>query len=269
LKAKRIPIVTWYAHASVTRVLKMAHCLSNQMIASVPTAYPYKRDKLIAIGQGIDTELFSPDTEASPELHPIVLCIGRLSPVKDHPTLLRAAQLLQQTSDQPFRIVIVGGPAAPRDAPYVRSLHEQTKALGLQDIVHFEAPVAMEKLPFWYRRCAVYVNLTPTGSGDKVAWEAMSCGKLCVAANDGFRDTLGKYAEMLLFPHGDAESLAARLRWALSLSESEKERVKLYLREQVVNRHSLDGLATKLVDLFARLAEKKSDKFGLTRETTL
>jgi glycosyltransferase involved in cell wall biosynthesis len=98
----------------------------------------------------------------------------------------------------------------------------------------------------------------------------MSCGKLCVAANDGFRETLGKYAELLLFPHGDAESLAARLRWALSLTDIERQRAGQYLREQVMKLHSLDGLASKLVDLFARLVEKKSaGKLGLSRETTL
>ena len=94
--------------------------------------------------------------------------------------------------------------------------------LGLDDIVRLEPGVSMEKLPFWYRRCAVHVNLTPTGSGDKVAWEAMSCGKLSVAANEGFRMTFGRYANLLLFRHRDAESLAARLRWALSLNEYRK-----------------------------------------------
>lgn len=269
LKAKGIPIVTWYAHPSLTWILRAAHHLSRQMLASVATAYPYRRDKLIAIGQGIDTKLFSPDAAVPPEEPPIVLCVGRLSPVKDLPTLLRATWLLRQTWDQPFRIVLVGGPGAPRDESHVRLLHEQISELGLENIVHFEPAVSMEKLPLWYRRCALYVNLTPTGSGDKVAWEAMSCGKLCVAANEGFRETFESYADRLLFRYGDAESLAARLRWALSLTNTERQRAGQYLREQVIKLHSLDGLAVKLVDLFARLAEKKSGNVGLTRETTL
>lgn len=269
LKAKRIPIVTWYAHPSLTWILRLAHHLSGQMLASVATAYPYKRDKLIPIGQGIDTDLFSPNAAMPSDEPPIILCVGRLSPVKDHSTLVRAAWLLRQSWNQPFRIVLIGGPGAPRDESHVRSLHKQISELGLENVVHFEPAVAMEKLPFWYRRCAVYVNLTPTGSGDKVAWEAMSCGKLCIAANEGFRETMGKYAALLLFLHGDADSLAARLHWALSLSASERHHVELYLREQVVNRHSLDGLATRLVDLFARLAEEKSGTLGLSRETML
>ena len=125
LKIRGIPIVTWYAHLSVTRILKAAHWLSDKMIASVPTAYPYKHDKLIAIGQGIDTKLFSPNEESVVEPCPLILCVGRLSPVKDHLTLLRAAWLLRQGSNQHFRIVLVGGPAASRDEAYVRLLHEK------------------------------------------------------------------------------------------------------------------------------------------------
>jgi glycosyltransferase involved in cell wall biosynthesis len=269
LKIKGTPIVTWYAHPSVTSILKIAHSLSDQMIASVPTAYPYRRDKLIAIGQGIDTDLFSPDTAVSTHDAPIVLCVGRLSPVKDHPTLIRAACLLRKTSKQNFQIVIVGGPASVRDESYIRLLHKQIRELGLEGMVRHERAVPMEQLPSWYQRCAVYVNLTPTGFGDKVAWEAMSCGKLCVAANEGFRDTFGRYADLLLFRHGNPETLAARLNWALSLTNTERQRIGHYLREQVMKLHSLDGLAIKLVDLFTRLAERKSGTLALTRETML
>jgi hypothetical protein len=61
LMRKRIPIVTWYAHPSLTRTLKLAHRLSDYIVTSLPTAYPYKHDKLRVIGQGIDTDLFVPD----------------------------------------------------------------------------------------------------------------------------------------------------------------------------------------------------------------
>ena len=94
LKVKRIPIVTWYAHPSLTWVLKLAHHLSDRMVTSVATAYPYRKDKVVVIGQGIDTDLFCPDG-TPPEEPPMILCVGRLSHVKDHPTLIRAAALLR------------------------------------------------------------------------------------------------------------------------------------------------------------------------------
>jgi len=146
-------------------------------------------------------------------------------------------------------VVILGGPAGPKDEPYVRSLHRLVEELNLQNIVSFHPPVPQSALPNWYRRCTVLVNLTPTGSGDKVVWEAMACGRPCLAANEGFRETMGEYAEALLFPYGDAELLAERLLWLLHLPLEEKQNIETFLRERVIALHSLDSLAEKLVKL--------------------
>ncbi len=63
LRACGIPLVTWYAHPSLTLPVKVAHFFSNRMVTSLPGAYPYRKDKLSVIGQGIDTELFAPAPE--------------------------------------------------------------------------------------------------------------------------------------------------------------------------------------------------------------
>jgi glycosyltransferase involved in cell wall biosynthesis len=259
LKAKGVPIVTWYAHPSLTWILKLAHYFSTRMVTSLATAYPYKQDKLIAVGQGVDTDLFSPDGNASLEAPPVILCAGRLSPVKDHPTLLKAAQLLRQRWAQPFQVVIVGAPGGPKDKPYVESLSRMVEELELTDLVRFEPPLPMADLPSWYRRCTVHVNLTPTGSGDKAALEAMSCGRPCVVANAGFRETLGKYAEPLLFRYSEPEDLAQRLAWLCALPERERVSIGGYLREQIVRMHSLSGLADRLVRVFVDTIAYKGD----------
>jgi glycosyltransferase involved in cell wall biosynthesis len=229
------------------------------MVASVATAYPYRKDKLVVVGQGIDTDLFCPDG-SPPEEPPMILCVGRLSPVKDHPTLIRAAALLRERLKKPFRVVILGGSAGPKDEPYVRYLHQLVEELNLQDIVSFHPPVPQSALPNWYRRCTVHVNLTPTGFGDKVAWEAMACGRPCLAANEGFRETMGKYAEMLLFPYGDVEALAEHLLWLLRLPPNEVGRIGTYLRARVVALHSLERLVKVLVTLFKTLSVKSNIK---------
>jgi glycosyltransferase involved in cell wall biosynthesis len=250
LKAKRIPIVTWYAHPKLTWVLRLAHGLSNRMVASVSTAYPYRHDKFISIGQGIDTNLFTVD-KVLPDEPPMILCVGRLSPIKDHPTLITAVRLLKHDWAQPFRVVVLGGPATARDESYTLSLFQQVKQLGLAATISFEPPITMETLPSWYRRCTVVVNMTPTGSGDKVVWEAMACGRPSVVANEGFRETLGAYADRLLFTYGKPEELSQRLRWILGRSNIERESMGDYLRKQVAETHSLERLAERLASIFA------------------
>jgi glycosyltransferase involved in cell wall biosynthesis len=253
LKARRIPLVTWYAHPTVTWILKTAHMLSDQVVASIASAYPYKHDKLTPIGQGIAVDIFSPGDAAAPDEPPIILCVGRFSPVKDHPTLLDAASLLRQTCSVPFRVVIVGCPATANDEIYFDSLRRQVKELALDDRVSFEPAVPMRTLPSWYRRCTVHVNMSPFGFGDKVAWEAMACAKPCVVANDGFRETLGRYQSQLLYRHRDATQLAERLRWVLELSQQERDQVGAYLREQVIALHCIDSLARRLINVFESL----------------
>jgi len=250
LRLMGIPIITWYAHLNRSRILPVAHWLSTRMVASVESAYPYRRDKFTAVGQGIDTALFRPEAETKSETIPLILCVGRLSPVKDHPTLIKAARFLRQVWHKPFRVEIVGGPTSGRDETYVRSLRQQVKQLGLEEIVSLEPAVSMDKLPSWYRRSTVNVNMTPTGSGDKVVWEALACGRICVVANEGFKPTLGKYADDLSYTYGEAEQLAARLNWTLSLSESARAVIGTELQREVEASHGLKGLANRLVEIF-------------------
>jgi glycosyltransferase involved in cell wall biosynthesis len=255
LRATRIPIVTWHAHPTLTLTLKAAHHVSDRIVTSIPTAYPYRRDKLTVVGQGIDTRLFIPDAKPS-ESPPVVLCVGRLSPVKDHPTLLRAAHLLKSRARQPFRVVIVGGPGRTEDEAYVNQLCRLMDDLAIRNLIEFHQPVPMARLPEWYRGCTVHVNLTPSGSGDKVALEAMACGRPSVAANEGFRDTFGKFAELLLFRHGDPNDLANRLEALLTAPHVQIARIGLELRDRVVEKHSLDRLAEKLLGVLGEIASE-------------
>ena len=246
LKAKGIPIVTWYAHPSLTWTLKLAHHLSDRMVTSLETAYPYRRDKLVVVGQGIDTDLFAPDG-TPPEEPPMILCVGRLSPVKDHPTLLKAAALLRERLGLPFRVVILGGPATEKDKEYARNLQTMVEQLSLSDRVRFVPAVRQEDLPGWYRRCTVHVNLTPTGYGDKVAWEVMACGRPCLVANRGFDEILGEYRSLLLFNHGSPYDLAARLQRLLTLPSDHLVAIGNKLRGRVIEMYSLNRLTDELI----------------------
>jgi glycosyltransferase involved in cell wall biosynthesis len=260
LKCMRIPIVTWYAHPSLTWTLKIAHRVSDRMVSSIVTSYPYQKDKLVVIGHGIDTDIFSSDGRVSSERAPMILCVGRLSPVKDHSTLLNAACLLRQRLSEPFRVVIVGGPGSPRDENYVQLIHEQVRDLELDGIVSFESPAPMASLRFWYRRCAAHVNLTPTGFVDKVALEAMACARPCLVANEGFKETLGDVAERLLFRHGDAEHLAEKLAAILELCERDRDQMGQYLHQRTIQMHSLNHLTFGLMDVLREVSQYQDNR---------
>jgi glycosyltransferase involved in cell wall biosynthesis len=253
LKAKRIPIVTWYAHPQGSLRLRMAERLSNKMVTGVPESYPYRSTKVIPIGQGVDTELFSPKIGMVPDHPPVILCVGRLSAIKNHQTLLNALSLLRGRLDLRFRAVILGGPAGPEDSAYIHSLMERTKELGLEDTVSWLPPVTLAELPAWYRRSTVHANMTPIGSAEKVVLEAMACCKPSLIANEGYRGTAGEYFERLYCRPGDPEDLATKLGYWLTLPRTEQAAAGVYLRAQVIRDHNLEAVADRLLSVFWEL----------------
>jgi glycosyltransferase involved in cell wall biosynthesis len=257
LLAARVPLVTWYAHPHRTLSLTLAHHVSARVATSFEAAYPYRRDKLVVLGQGIDTELFSPAGAPAAGV-PIVLVVGRLSPVKDHPTILSAAGRLKREGTA-FRLILLGGPATPRDAGYVERLRAQIRDEGLEADVELAGSVRPDEVVDWYRRCTVHVNATRTGSGDKVALEAMSCARPSLTANEGFRDVLAGQAEWLLFRYGDPADLFTRLARVLALGASERERIGQTLRDRIARHHSLEGLADRLTALLRAVASGRRE----------
>lgn len=249
LKMARVPIVTWYTHPSVTTTLKAAHHLSDAVATGFPTSYPYRKDRLVVLGHGIDTAHFSPADDVVKEQPPLVLSVGRLSPVKDQLTLVEAVAQLRDREGAPLRVALVGGTATDRDQQYVETLRSRVGILGLGGIVSLPGAVPLDSLPAWYRRASIHVNLTPPGSGDKSALEAMACGLPSLVANPGFAETLGEHADALTFRHGDAEHLTERLSDILRRPAVERRHIGQSLRQRVVERHSLAKMSAKIVAL--------------------
>jgi glycosyltransferase involved in cell wall biosynthesis len=247
VKAMRIPIVTWYAHRQVTVLLKLAHCLSDRMVTSAESAYRYKHDKVAVVGQGIDADLFVPN-DASPDDPPLILSVGRLSPIKDPLTLVEAVNLLRREGSH-VRCAFIGD-APERDSVYGANVKRRAQELGLAGVVQFVGAVRNEEVVGWYQRSLAHVNLCPTGALDKAALEAMACSRPSVVANEGFRRTLGRCAEQLVFRHRDAADLAAKLTRLLAMNAEDREGMGCELRRRVVEAHGLEQLVRRLRVIF-------------------
>lgn len=262
LKVCCIPIVTWYAHRSVTSTLMTAHRLSDQMVSVNASSYGYRKDKLTLLGHGIDTELFSPGRTKSEGDVALLLSAGRLSPIKDVMTLIRAGRLLQSHGVK-LRCALVGE-APERDRPYAERLRREVEVLGLGEVVQFYDAVPHVEMPPWYRRSLAHINLCPTGALDKAALEAMACGKPSLVANEGFVQTLGCWKDNLLFRHGDPDDLALKIRELLHMNASEVEAMGADLRRSILEMHSLEGLTNRLTAVLEEACLKKN-RLSLSR----
>jgi glycosyltransferase involved in cell wall biosynthesis len=256
LKPKGIPLVTWYAHRQVTPTLKLAHHFSDRMISSEYASYPYQKNKLTIIGQGIDTELFSPSNTPL-ENPPLIISVGRLSPIKNLITLLDATHLLHRRGYS-VRCALVGS-SPEQTSGYAEKVHNRVQELNLEDSAQFVGAVPNHQITQWYRRSFAHVNCSPPDhSLDKAVLEAMACGKPSLSSTRGFIETMGNWADRLLFEHGNAEDLARKLEWLLLLRQSERQIIGTSLRESVMKRHNLEQLADKLVALLSLLRDRKA-----------
>jgi len=179
----------------------------------------------------------------------VVGIVGRLVPIKDVPTFLRAAALLRR--DVPgARFAVVG------DGEERAALERLAGDLGLAGFVHF----------FGWRRdlAAVYGDLdlvvnSSKNEGTPVALiEALAAGRPVVAtAVGGTAELLGRGAHGVLVPSGEPEALAAAMRAARAGGEAQ-ERRRCAGREYVLAHHSSDRLLRDVDALYREALARRA-----------
>lgn len=246
LRSRGIPLVTWYAHRQVTPTVRLAYHASDRIVTSAAAAFRYRREKVSVIGQGIDTELFSPAL-LPPDDPPMILSVGRLAPIKNTLVLVGAVDHLRRSGFD-VRCSLVG--PAP-DRSFATRIVERIRALALGDSVRLEGAIAHVELPRWYRRCAVHVNLAPDGAPDKAALEAMACARPSIVAQHAFAPVLGAHETLLRVPHATPEGVADALATVLRLGGEDLTAMGSALRRGVRREHGLPTLVTRLVAILS------------------
>lgn len=181
---------------------------------------------------------------AIPDGVPLVGMVGRLVPIKDAPTFLRAGSLVREKKPD-ARFALVG------DGEERLSLEALSRELGMDGAVTF----------FGWRRDlrAVYGDLdvvvnASRNEGTPVALiEALAAGKPVVATRvGGTPDLLGAGERGLLVPPGEPAALAAAILQTLEESEAARQRAQAG-REHVLARHSSDRLVRDVDALYREL----------------
>ena len=151
--------------------------------------------------QPVQDEWFAPGTCKS------LLAVGRLTPQKDLPTLLRALQIVRQNDD--VRLTILG------EGPERERLESLVKELGLESCVRMPG---VARNPYAYMaRADVFVLPSAWEALPTVLIEALALGARVVATDciSGPREILhgGRYGALV--PVGEAGALARAIAAAL------------------------------------------------------
>ncbi len=253
LAARGIPLVLWYAHRQKTRQLRLATAMAWRAVTSVATSFPVATPKLRVVGQGIDTDFYSPPPSSGQLFgqlenadNPLVLHVARLAAIKHQATTMRAVAATDA------RLVYVGGVQPGYPAPYLRELEALSAELGLGERCRFTGDLSAAQVRDWNRSATVAVNTSPVGLFDKSALESMACALPTVVCNPAFAPLLGEYRDLLTIAGPeDVPGLRERLTHLLDLPAGERQRIGQTLRAGVMREHSLKTLIKRLLAVFA------------------
>jgi glycosyltransferase involved in cell wall biosynthesis len=108
--------------------------------------------------------------------------------------------------------------------------------LGLSNRVIFEGSVIPEKIVNYYRDADIFINLSSTGSLDKVVLESMASGNKILTSNEAFSSILPK--ENLT--SNDPRIIADSIRYLFNAPKNES------LRKIILSHHELGNLVDNL-----------------------
>lgn len=238
-KPARIPLLLWFAHPADSPTLRLAERLADGVLTSLPGAFPRPSPKVHVVGQAVDLDLFPFSMSTLPSSALRLLALGRTSPSKGYATIIRAVTKATKQGS-PCSLRIVGPSTTGEERRHRADLAELIREEGVDDAVTLAGGVPRAQVPALMRESDLLVNAMVGGSGDKVVFEALAIGRPVVASNPSFRDLLSGTRLPLVFPEGDSDALADRLRAIATAGADEWAEAVSILRRRIETDHSLE-----------------------------
>ena len=184
---------------SARLVLKLCALLSGRVPAAIVCAardaavrheqYGYRADRLVVIANGYDLARYQPDAAAGQRMRqlwqvgadtPLIGCVARWDPLKDHANLLGAvAVLVRDGRDHGLQCVLVGRGMSPGNAELAALIDRH----GLRGRILLAG--ASDEIPAVMNALDVHVLSSCAEGFPNVVAEAMACGTPCVVTDVG------------------------------------------------------------------------------------
>lgn len=216
---------------------------------------------LAIVSNGVDTDRWKRDESVRTEMRHelglsdqfLWLSVGRLDPVKNHATLLRAfARIANNT-----RLVIAGA------GPLRHELRSLARRLGLRDRVSFAG--FQSDVCRWMQAADGFV-LCSSWEGLPIALlEAGACELSSVITDiPGSREVLPDALHAAV-PIGDVDALASAMSAVMCLPCEERRELGRHARISVCARFGLDAVLTRWERLYGALLERnpQPSRFGM------
>lgn len=226
----------------------------SQAVADAHRAATMVRPNRFSIlPNGVDAEAWQPDAAARATLRHelsldrefLWLTAGRLDPVKDYPTLLRAMVGVFEQA----RLVIAGG------GPLESELRNLSKQLGLESRVRF---LGFEPDVRRWMQAADGFVLSSRWEGLPMALlEAAACALPAVATDvPGTREAVAHGNTGILVRPGNDLALQAGMTKLMQTAPGERTQMGHRARQRVIDRFSLEFVLNRWESLYSELLEQ-------------
>lgn len=178
----------------------------------------YRRDRMVVISNGYDLSRYAPDAQARARVRaqwglsedaPVIGCVARWDPLKDHANLLRAvAALVRDGRDGGLRCVLVGRGMTPDNAELAALIDK----LDLRERLILAGP--SDDVPAVMNGLDLHVLSSCAEGFPNVVAEAMACGVYCVVTDVGDAAYIVGDTGVVVPPE-QAEALARGIETAL------------------------------------------------------
>jgi glycosyltransferase involved in cell wall biosynthesis len=190
--------------------------------------------KIIVVPNGVAPRAY-PELDSEPA-EPTIVWVGRIDPLKDLHTLIRAFEIVR--AELPAAKLRLAGPVPPTGQEYADSCHKLVASLGLYDAVTFVGPVSSSREAY---ATGNVVALSSISEGmPYTVIEAMMCGRATVSTDvGGVAETVGGVG--LVVPPGDPAAFAGACLEMLRDPERRRSLAR-QARERALAHFTLDQM---------------------------
>jgi sugar transferase (PEP-CTERM/EpsH1 system associated) len=215
--------------------------------------------RIQVIYNGVDTERFSPRPDERrqtrvefqiPDDRVVLGSVGRLVPIKDHATLLRAAEVLVRQGKNIHVLLVGSGPERQKLQAYVAASPELTRRSTFAG--------ASDRVPQLLNAMDIFVLPSVCEGMSNTLLEAMACGLPIVAtAAGGNGEAAEEGRSAHLFPPGDVQALSEALKQLIDDSRTRAE-FSDAARVRALQQFSLAGAIERYRALYLELASRRN-----------
>jgi len=231
--------------------------------------YGADSERIRVVPCGVDLRRFQPSEQAAararlglPPNERLLVCVGRMEPLKGMDALIRALALLRSQGhpwSAELRVLLVGGDPEGRPDEWnaeQRRLDALRHELGVAEQVRFVGAQPQELLPAYFAAADLVAVPSHYESFGMVALEALASGAAVLASNaGGLALTIEDGRSGLLFPPDDHTALAAQVARLLD-DPAFADELRAGARRRAAE-YSWGSVARRITAIYAELVSQR------------